>query len=568
MPHGLYDSHDESGFSSTESFRNDSEGQGNHRHDRSLVRPDEGVARNGGSKYILRQLRRLHATSDLSPLVGNEGYSRDRGGGPAANAWDNQINGTAPDRTRSAKEMLNGLSSPSTSGPEDNRMDIVDRRSQTENSTITRLPADTDQAELNGRKEVLRLPPAQLFELASSPKLSALPALVGDPSNVHSAASLQSPRRSELQSMAGPLEQNPTQDSDERSQSRKRSGSTMARPRKNTGHHSPSPISMKDNVARDRPHSASRTVSTPLLRRTGSNNRLSGAIHGSVAQSKSSKSIPAPLDLDVNSSILKPQRVEETFPSPMPSSIPLPPLSIPTYLHLELSSRRPSPLYIHRSAASDIPYESSRVKIERLMNFLILPPQLELVLWFGALACLDAWLYTFTILPLRFFKALYILSVSWGKNIATEARSIGAFIYAGMGRMWRRRQQKLRAPPPENTTESTSDVDGSGIRKTSSLSPTSPSPQFQFPQSSEDPDVLHSHSEPSRKRHYSTGQKHRRSKSAPSALMQNDKADILKGLLILISCAILMYFDASMMYHSIRGQAAIKLYVIYNVLEV
>lgn len=29
-----------------------------------------------------------------------------------------------------------------------------------------------------------------------------------------------------------------------------------------------------------------------------------------------------------------------------------------------------------------------------------------------------------------------------------------------------------------------------------------------------------------------------------------------------------MWFDASRMYHSIRGQAAIKLYVIYNVLEV
>ena len=29
-----------------------------------------------------------------------------------------------------------------------------------------------------------------------------------------------------------------------------------------------------------------------------------------------------------------------------------------------------------------------------------------------------------------------------------------------------------------------------------------------------------------------------------------------------------MWFDASRMYHSIRGQSAIKLYVIYNVLEV
>jgi hypothetical protein len=54
----------------------------------------------------------------------------------------------------------------------------------------------------------------------------------------------------------------------------------------------------------------------------------------------------------------------------------------------------------------------------------------------------------------------------------------------------------------------------------------------------------------------------------PSNLEPIDKADIIKGLLILSSCTVLMYFDASMMYHSIRGQAAIKLYVIYNVLEV
>lgn len=38
--------------------------------------------------------------------------------------------------------------------------------------------------------------------------------------------------------------------------------------------------------------------------------------------------------------------------------------------------------------------------------------------------------------------------------------------------------------------------------------------------------------------------------------------------MILISSTMLMSFDASRMYHSIRGQAAIKLYVIYNVLEV
>lgn len=54
----------------------------------------------------------------------------------------------------------------------------------------------------------------------------------------------------------------------------------------------------------------------------------------------------------------------------------------------------------------------------------------------------------------------------------------------------------------------------------------------------------------------------------PSALLPDDKADILTGLLMITTCCVLMYFDASRMYHWIRGQAAIKLYVIYNVLEV
>ena len=240
----------------------------------------------------------------------------------------------------------------------------------------------------------------------------------------------------------------------------------------------------------------------------------------------------------------------------MPQSIPIPPFSLPTYLQLELSSQRPSPLYIHRSVTSDFPYESSQVKVERLQNFLLLPPQLEQVLWFGALACLDAWLFSFTILPLRFLKALSILGRSWGQNLAMEIRFVGAFIYAGTGRMWRRRRRRESidgSAAPKST--STASIPGdwtatpkAAIEEASTATPSTP--------------------ELNRKFRRASGQKHRRTKSVPSALRPDHKADILKGLLIIISCIILMYFDASRMYHGIRGQAAIKLYVIYNVLEV
>lgn len=224
------------------------------------------------------------------------------------------------------------------------------------------------------------------------------------------------------------------------------------------------------------------------------------------------------------------------LPSPMPASIPLPPLSIATYLELELSSQRPSQLYIHRAANSDFPYESSRVKIERLVNFLMLPPHLEGVLWFGTLACLDAWLYTFTILPLRLLKSFYILGQSWITNLMKEINFVSSFVYNGSGRMWRRRRSSV-VPVSSRKSSATGTSEQPGLPYGPPL-------------------------------HRKPGAHHYRTKSVPSTLLPDDKADMLKGLLIICTCIILLRLDASRMYHWIRGQAAIKLYVIYNLLEV
>ena len=52
-------------------------------------------------------------------------------------------------------------------------------------------------------------------------------------------------------------------------------------------------------------------------------------------------------------------------------------------------------------------------------------------------------------------------------------------------------------------------------------------------------------------------------------LPASHKADILRTLLLLLSIFILVPLtDASKIYHSIRGQDTIKLYVIFNALEV
>uniref|UniRef100_A0AAR2JQK4 Transmembrane anterior posterior transformation 1a n=1 Tax=Pygocentrus nattereri TaxID=42514 RepID=A0AAR2JQK4_PYGNA len=44
--------------------------------------------------------------------------------------------------------------------------------------------------------------------------------------------------------------------------------------------------------------------------------------------------------------------------------------------------------------------------------------------------------------------------------------------------------------------------------------------------------------------------------------------DVLKGLIMVLCYSMMHYVDYSMMYHLIRGQSVIKLYIIYNMLEV
>ena len=44
--------------------------------------------------------------------------------------------------------------------------------------------------------------------------------------------------------------------------------------------------------------------------------------------------------------------------------------------------------------------------------------------------------------------------------------------------------------------------------------------------------------------------------------------DVLKGVILVICYFMMHYVDYSMMYHLIRGQSVIKLYIIYNMLEV
>lgn len=451
-------------------------------------------------------------------------------------------------RTRS-HEISDG--SGSSNRTEKPRLKSKEDGSQTESSPENR------SGDFREKEKVLRLSPANIYELTSSPM--ALPAL-------HSSEDLSEACTPNLErtpkgrgrwtiSEGGELLKGKNNRKRDRSQSNSIVDTSSATTEESP--HTPVFFSARDSQCATRPCQTTRTVSTPLSKRRSSSSKANGSAKAPLSSStEQSRAGVTPLRFDDTKAGGRLAAIEEPQPSPMPQSIPIPPLSLPTYLQLELSSQRPSPLYIHRSVTSDFPYESSHVKIERLQNFLLLPPQLEQVLWFGALACLDAWLFSFTILPLRFLKALSILGRSWGQSFAMEVRFIGAFIYAGTGRMWRRRRRResidgSATPTSMSTTKTPPDCTTTPKTAVEEVSNTTPSTP-----------------ELNRKFRRASGQKHRRTKSVPSALQPDDKADILKGLLIIISCTILMYFDASRMYHGIRGQAAIKLYVIYNVLEV
>jgi hypothetical protein len=321
-----------------------------------------------------------------------------------------------------------------------------------------------------------------------------------------------------------------------------------------------------------RPVLNSRSITSPLVRRRSSRSRSRPYPQTQDGDERRlSRPVPSPLNLEHRDApskshdIHKEPREMRELSSPTPIALPLPPLSMPTFLSLELSANRPSPLYIYQPSTTDFPYESSEIKYQRLLNFLKIPLKIEGILGFGALACLDAWMHVLTILPLRFLLALAILVRWWGSVIVKEFGDLWTFVYTGLPRLWRRRKQP-DAPTPLLTP---AEEEPPALSRKSSASAVSSakatarpghqtSTTFRFPESKD--------ARPRRGRN--SRFRHRRTKSTPSTLLPSHKADILKGLLVIASCFVLMRFDASRMYHGIRGQSAIKLYVIYNVLEV
>ncbi|KAI0851213.1 DUF747-domain-containing protein [Daldinia vernicosa] len=332
-----------------------------------------------------------------------------------------------------------------------------------------------------------------------------------------------------------------------------------------------------------RPPPSSRTLSSPPINRRSSTGPPT--IESNTIRRNSFNPLPRPPPLTLSSVTSKPPASPPKLdrpdlpPSPIPPTIPLPPISLPTHLQLELAGQRPSPLYIHHSHATDVPYESSAVKFERLLNALLLPPYLERVLTFGTLACLDAWLYTFTILPIRFLIALGVLVKWWAYVIGKEARWVVGYVWQGTWRLWQRgrrgrfksrtRSDSNRAASESERSQSRARVSSSSTiqngatrRRTSSETAGMSTQDASRPGSN---GVFHPPKHPMPR---PGGFRHRRTKSMPSNLTSYNKADLLQGFVLVCSSLALMNLDASRMYHFIRAQSSMKLYVIYNILEV
>ncbi|KAI0371166.1 DUF747-domain-containing protein [Pilatotrama ljubarskyi] len=162
--------------------------------------------------------------------------------------------------------------------------------------------------------------------------------------------------------------------------------------------------------------------------------------------------------------------------SPSPTLPPTPSLSapLPSFPSLDSFYEPPSSIWDYlREELLATDFDSHQeLKWERVSNFLSMPIALEKIFLFGFVVCLDSFMYTFTILPIRFAFAFWRLL----SNTFT-----------------------FSSPP----------------------------------------------------------------------LPPSQKADILRTMLLVVSVVLLAPLtDASKLYHFIRGQDTIKLYVIFNALEI
>lgn len=139
---------------------------------------------------------------------------------------------------------------------------------------------------------------------------------------------------------------------------------------------------------------------------------------------------------------------------------------------------------------------------EKFYIFLAIPMRLEKFIWYGFFQCADAFLFVFTLLPIRFIIAIW-LAIS-----KIFRYSITCFI-------------TCNNEYDNNTTTNCNSTNN-----------------------------------------YESGSTRRQ------ILQPAEICDLLKGIIIIVASFAMSYVDMSMLYHIIKSQSVIKLYIFFNMLEV
>lgn len=134
---------------------------------------------------------------------------------------------------------------------------------------------------------------------------------------------------------------------------------------------------------------------------------------------------------------------------------------------------------------------------EKFYIFLNIPLKLEKFIWYGFFQCADAFLFVFTLLPIRFIIAIWLAVSKFFRHSAT-------FLTASSN--------------CESNASSNSANYESSVR--------------------------------------------------PPILQPAEICDLLKGVILIVASFAMSYVDMSMLYHIIKSQSVIKLYIFFNMLEV
>ncbi|KAJ2060754.1 hypothetical protein GGI17_003554 [Coemansia sp. S146] len=167
------------------------------------------------------------------------------------------------------------------------------------------------------------------------------------------------------------------------------------------------------------------------------------------------------------------------------------------------------------------------LKRQRVSQFMRVPWHVEKLLWFGIAICFDALIYVFSILPAKFVRALLQLSVAlfFELPIFIEQACMSSYAQVAIGALpeaWAQRLVLIGRRAQQLVGQLSGRLDQGATLGGNVVRWLSPTQLFDF----------------------------------------------YRGLLLIVTCAILCHMDAAQMYHSIRAQSSLKLYFIFSALDI